>query len=221
MRLVSLLFLSSLTVAAQVAPEALGRYRSGFIIERESNAPSSGSLFLQNSYLAELARDARASKIGDLITIAIAEQASALTSGSLTQSRDSASNSGVSSLLGVMGPTAGLPNLFNHGSESSLDGQASTGRQTNVTAVVTAHVVDVMPNGNLVIEGTKEVAVNAERQLVWIRGVVRQADLRTDNSVTSDRVALMDLRVNGKGVVNTAIRRPNKLYRIFRQILPF
>jgi flagellar L-ring protein precursor FlgH len=87
--------------------------------------------------------------------------------------------------------------------------------------VVTAHVVEVMPNGNLIIEGTKEISVNAERQLVVIRGVVRQADLRTDNSVFSDRVALMDLRVNGKGVVNESIRRPNALYRIFRRFLPF
>lgn len=206
---------------AQTAPEALGRYRSRTILESSENGPSAGSLFLQNSYLADLARDARASQIGDLVTIAISEQASALTSGSLVQSRSSSSDSAVANLFGVMSPLGGLPNLFNQDSDSNLDGSGSTGRQMAVTAVVTAHVVEVMPNGNLIIEGTKEISVNAERQLVVIRGVVRQADLRTDNSVSSDRIALMDLRVNGKGVVNEAIRRPNALYRIFRRFLPF
>lgn len=208
-------------LAAQTAPEALGRYRSRSMHESSENGPSAGSLFLQNSYLADLARDARASQVGDLVTIAISEQASALTSGSLTQSRSSSSDSAINNLLGAMAPLGGLPNLFNQDSETSLDGSGSTGRQMAVTAVVTAHVVEVMPNGNLIIEGTKEISVNAERQLVVIRGVVRQADLRTDNSVSSDRIALMDLRVNGKGVVNEAIRRPNALYRIFRRLLPF
>jgi flagellar L-ring protein precursor FlgH len=206
---------------AQTAPEALGRYRSRAILGTTQNPPSPGSLFQQNSYLADLARDARASQIGDLVTIAISEQASALTSGSLTQSRSSSSDSAITNLLGVMGPLSGLPNLFNQDSDTSLDGSGSTGRQMAVTAVVTAHVVEVMPNGNLIIEGAKEISVNAERQLVVIRGVVRQADLRTDNSVSSDRIALLDLRVNGKGVVHEAIRRPNALYRLFRRLLPF
>ena len=78
-----------------------------------------------------------------------------------------------------------------------------------------------MPNGNLVIEGVKEVLVNSERQVVWLRGMVRQVDLLPDNSVRSDRIAMMELRINGKGVVNDAIRRPNLLVRIFKKVLPF
>ncbi len=220
-RSVLILLLALTPLLAQTTPEALGRYRSRFILDQHENQASAGSLFVQNSYLADLARDARASQIGDLITISIAEQASALTSGSLTQTRSSGTDSGIGKLLGVMGPLAALPNLFSQSSDSNLDGQGSTSRQTNVSAVVTAHVVEVMPNGNLIIEGVKEISVNAERQLVWIRGVVRQADLRIDNSVLSERIALMDLRVNGKGVVNEAIRRPNFLYRMFRRVLPF
>jgi flagellar L-ring protein precursor FlgH len=62
-----------------------------------------------------------------------------------------------------------------------------------------------MPNGNLIIEGGKEIAVNSERQVVWLRGVVRPADLSPENFVASSRIALMDLRVNGRGVVNDAL----------------
>ena len=90
-----------------------------------------------------------------------------------------------------------------------------------MTATITAVVTHVMPNGNLVIEGVKEITINSERQLVFIRGVARPVDLAQDNSIRSDRIAMMDLRVNGKGVVNDAIKRPNLLFRIIKGILPF
>ncbi len=208
-------------VWAQETDKALENYQLHLFYENSVNQASPGSLYVPNAFLADAARDARASQVGDLITVAVAESATALSSGSLSQSRNSSSSSGISKLFGVVGALKPLPNLFDQSSDSSLDGQASTSRSTNVATVLTAHVAAVMPNGNLIIEGAKEVSVNAERQLVWIRGVVRQADLRPDNSVGSERIALMDLRVNGKGVVNEALRRPNAVYRFFRRLLPF
>lgn len=206
---------------AQTSQIALERYIEDSMRVIERNPPTAGSLFAVNSLLAEPARDPRAARVGDLITIIVSEEASALSSGNLTQSRESDTDSSISRLLGVVAPTAGLANLFRHSTTSDLTGTGSTSRRTNVSATLTAHVSHVMPNGNLVIEGAKEISVNAERQLVWLRGVVRQADLNPDNSVGSERVAMMDLRVNGKGVVNAAIRRPNIVYRIFRGLLPF
>ena len=209
------------SLGAQTAAEALEAYVEDSLTLQESVRPTAGSLFAEHSYLAELARDPRAGRVGDLVTVLVSEQASALTSGATSQSRDSESTSGISRLLGVMGPTRPLPNLFGQNSESTLQGQASTSRQTNVSAIITAYVTQVMPNGNLVIEGAKEVAVNSERQLVWMRGVVRQIDLAQDNSISSARIALLDLRVNGRGVVEDAIRRPNPIFRLFRKLLPF
>ena len=220
-RLVLCGLLALTALEAQTAAEALEAYVEDALTLEESVRPSAGSLFTESSYLAELARDPRAGRVGDLITVLVSERASALTSGAITQSRDSDSSSGVSRLLGVMAPATSLPNLFGQASQSSLQGQASTSRQTDVSAVITAYVTQVMPNGNLVIEGAKEVAVNSERQLVWIRGVVRQIDLAQDNSISSARIALLDLRVNGRGVVQDAIRRPNPIYRLFRKLLPF
>ena len=218
-----ILFATALPVFGQTQSSAaeLDAYIERSVEVRESNAPSAGSLFTSTGFLAEVARDPRAARVGDLVTVIVSEQASALTSGSTSQSRDSATDSSISRLLGIMGAGRPLPNLFGQSSNSSLDGQASTSRSTNVTAVVTAHVTQVMPNGNLIIEGSKEVAVNSERQMVWIRGVVRQADLAQDNSVGSERLGLLDLKVNGKGVVNAAIKRPNPLFRIFKALLPF
>jgi flagellar L-ring protein precursor FlgH len=125
------------------------------------------------------------------------------------------------SLFTPLSAAGALANLASTAHDSTLEGQGSTSRQTQVTATLTAHVTHVMPNGNLIIEGLKEVLVNSERQIVWLRGVVRPTDVSPDNSVRSDRIAMMDLRINGKGVVEDAIRRPNILYRIFSKILPF
>jgi len=79
----------------------------------------------------------------------------------------------------------------------------------------------VLPNGYLAVEGVKDIMVNSERQVVTVRGVIRPSDLSPANAVTSDRVAQLEVRVNGKGVVGDAVRRPFILYRILMGLLPF
>jgi flagellar L-ring protein precursor FlgH len=85
---------------------------------------------------------------------------------------------------------------------------------------LTARVRAVLPNGNLFVHGVKEVVVNSERQIVELRGVVRPEDLTGANSVASDKVGMLEVRVNGKGVVGDAVRRPFFLYRILLGLLP-
>lgn len=206
---------------AQAAEEALDRFIHESMTAIRRNSPASGSLYVSQSFLAEPARDPKAARVGDLVTVLIAEEASALSSGSTSQTRDTEADNSITRFLGLLGATSGLANLLEQSGQMSLDGQGSTGRQASVTTTMTSYVTHVMPNGDLVVQGTKEVGVNSERQLVQLRGVVRTADLNPDNSVSSDRIALMDLRVNGRGVVNDAIRRPNIVYRIFQRILPF
>lgn len=208
-------------LSAQNNEAALDRYIEDSLSVTRQNGPASGSLYVSTGFLAEVSRDPKAAQVGDLVTVQIVEQASALASGTTGQSRSSEASNSIASFFGIPGVGSPLPNLLQVNGDSSLQGQGSTGRQTSVTAVLTAHVTHLMPNGNLVIQGGKEIAVNSERQVVWLRGVVRPADLSPENFVASSRIALMDLRVNGKGVVNDAIRRPNLLYRIFQKILPF
>ena len=209
------------TANGQSSEETLSHHIEESLRVTRRRGPSAGSLFTSRSYLAELGRDPKAASVGDLVTIQVVEQASALSSGATSSSRSSSSNNSVTSLLGALNPAGTLANLARSSGENSLDGQGTTSRQTSVTATITAVVTHVMPNGNLVIEGVKEIAINSERQLVFIRGVARPVDLAQDNSIRSDRIAMMDLRVNGKGVVNDAIKRPNLLFRIIRGILPF
>ena len=105
--------------------------------------------------------------------------------------------------------------------QSSLDGQGTTSRQTTMTTTLTARVTQVLPNGNLVLSGSKDVQVNSEHQEVLVRGVIRPIDLSPDNQVGSDRLAQLEVRINGKGVVNDAVRRPFVLYRLLLGLLPF
>ena len=86
---------------------------------------------------------------------------------------------------------------------------------------MSARVTRVLPNGYLMLEGSKLVQINSEHQTVTVRGVVRPADLAPDNSVPSDRLAQMEIQLNGKGVVGDAIRRPFILWRLLIGILPF
>ena len=82
-------------------------------------------------------------------------------------------------------------------------------------------MVEVLPNGDLVVMGTKQIAVNSERQTVSVRGVVRWNDVSPLNQVRSDRIAQLEVRVTGRGVVDDVVRRPNLLYRLLLGVLPF
>jgi flagellar L-ring protein precursor FlgH len=187
-----------------------------------ANAASSpGSTFSATSPLLDLASDVHARNAGDLVTIVVLDQASATSQGVTTQQRASSANSSISSLFGVKSPHNALNNLANINTQQKLNGQGTTSRQTTVSTTVSARVVRVLPNGDLIVEGTKLISVNSEFQTVSLRGIVRTVDLGASNSISSNQVEDLEVRINGRGVVNDAIRRPNFLYRLFLGILPF
>jgi flagellar L-ring protein precursor FlgH len=86
---------------------------------------------------------------------------------------------------------------------------------------MTARVIRVMPGGLLLVQGDKNIQINSETQAITIRGLVRTADISTINTVASTQVGDLEVKLNGKGVVADAVRRPNALYRILLGILPF
>lgn len=180
-----------------------------------------GSLWRPGSSLADLARDPRASQVDDLITIMVSDKASAVAKGVTSSSRASSAKHSVSSLLGITRATGPLPNLTNISGDTQLQGQGETSRESALTTTLSARVTHVLPNGYLAIEGLKDIMVNSERQVVTVRGVIRPTDLTPANAVTSDRVAQLEVRVNGRGVVGDAVRRPFILYRILMGLLPF
>ena len=184
-------------------------------------AASPGSVWAPSSVLADAARDVRAAQVDDLVTVLVAERASAVAKGSTKSARASSAKNSISALGGLTRAAGPLANLADLSAESQLNGEGSTSRETVLSTTLSARVSHVLPNGNLVIEAAKDIQVNSERQLVSLRGIVRPADLSPGNVIRSDRIAYLEVRINGKGVVGDAVRRPFFLYRLLMGLLPF
>jgi flagellar L-ring protein precursor FlgH len=187
----------------------------------QSSTATPGSLYSAGGRLADGVRDVRASQIYDIITIVVNENSSAVSTGQTKTSRQSSVAASVASGLLPKGSVKALGSLANTSNNQQLQGQGTTSRGTTITATVTAEVTAVLPNGNLVVQGDKEIMVNSEKQVITVRGIVRPDDLSAVNSVPSDRVARMEIQVNGKGVVNDSVKRPFFLYRLLLGLLPF
>ncbi len=182
---------------------------------------STGSIWQPGAMLTDMARDLRASQVDDLVTIVVDESASAVSKGSTKTARQSNAKHSAGALFGTTLPTGPLSNMLSVSGDQSLSGEGATIRENTLTTTVSARVIGVLPNGYLVLEGNKNVQVNSELQIVTVRGVARPADISPGNAVRSDRLAQLEVKINGKGVVGDAIRRPHFLYRVLLGILPF
>ncbi len=180
---------------------------------------SPGSLYSASGRLADSARDVRAGEVNDIVTIVVNEAASAVVSGVSNSSRKSSANASITGAYGITTPR--LTNLLGATNDTQLAGAGTTSRNLTLSTTISARVVEVQSNGNLVIEGTKDIGVNSDKQSITVRGVVRPADLSSANVVNSVQVANLQVKVSGKGVVGDAIRRPNFLYRLLLGLLPF
>jgi flagellar L-ring protein precursor FlgH len=180
---------------------------------------SPGSLYTASGRLADNARDVRAGEVNDIVTIIVNEAASAVVSGTSNSSRKSSVNASISAAYGVTGSK--LNNLLGTSNDTELAGAGSTSRNLTLSTTISARVIEVQSNGNLVIEGTRDIGVNSDKQTITVHGIVRPADLSSANMVYSVQVANLQVKVTGKGVVGDAIRRPNFLYRLLLGLLPF
>jgi flagellar L-ring protein precursor FlgH len=182
---------------------------------------SPGSLYVPSGNLADFGRDLRAGALGDVITIVVNEATSAVSSGATNTARTSSAASAITGLAGALPGASALANLLTSSNAQKLQGTGTTSRTSTLTTTLSVRVVDVTPNGTLVVEGTKNLSVNSEKQSIMVRGLVRPSDLTTANTVLSTQVADLEVHVNGKGVVGDAIKRPFFLYRILLGLLPF
>ncbi len=186
--------------------------------ERQTVQP--GSVWTPTALFSDLSADLRARRVGDIVTIMVQEKASAVSSGTVKTQRNSSLQSSISAAGGITRAVGPLANLVKAGTNSALAGQGATTRDTTLSATISTVVTQVLPNGGLVVQGTKNVKINSENQVLSLRGIVRAVDLSPVNTVSSDRVAQMDLQVNGKGVVGDSVKRPFILYRLLMDILP-
>jgi len=144
--------------------------------------------------------DHRAMRVDDILTIIIVESAKAGSESKTNTSKgtDVEFNAGSSKLI--------PPMAFGASNSAKYDGKGATSRSGNLSATVTARVIKVLEGGNLVIEGSKTVEINQEKEIIKISGVVRPQDIQKNNIVYSTSIADAEITYAGNGAVNTASR---------------
>src|ERR1700680_316083 len=145
---------------------------------------SPGSLYSPAGVLSDAARDLRASRLDDVLTIVVAENASGIASGVTNTSRKSSAQNQITALAGTLAAKTPLTDLLNMNNNQQIQGQGQTSRNMTVSTTLSARVVGITYNGTLMIEGTKDIAVNSEKQTITVRGLVRPADVTAFNTVS-------------------------------------
>lgn len=207
--------------AARVTdPTDLGAYVASAKAQPTPAPTAEGSLWVNNGRRSDLFSDFRAREINDVVTVVVNESVQALASADSQSTKATDATLGFDHLFGMEKKIKELPTLVSGKSSADFKGTGSTSRTTTLQANLTARVIDVLPNGNLVIEGVREIRVNHENQTLYITGVVRPADISRYNTVPSAAVGQMAVRVQGRGLVSEPLK-PGWLYRILTGVLPF
>ena len=108
-------------------------------------------------------------------------------------------------------------NLISTNSNTTFEGSGSTSRSGSLTAVLTARIEDVLPNGDLLVQGVREIEINGDRQMLVLTGVVRSADINTANVVPSTAIGQMRIRYFGRGLMKDNLE-PGWLIKILNKI---
>jgi flagellar L-ring protein precursor FlgH len=187
---------------------------------------AAGSIWQGESDKSLLFVGKKARYINDIVTIIISETAVGENKAATATSRDSSTSAAITSLLGLensiikananMGGTIGLGGT----SSNSLKGSGDTSRNGTLTAIISARVIRVLDNGNLLIEGRRQITVNAEDQFIIITGIIRLQDITSDNTIQSQYVADARIIYTGDGVANDKMR-PGWLTRVVDWVWPF
>jgi len=211
---------------ARAKPGASPRHSLEDYIQRVSEKapiPSTatpGSLWTDTGRLANLVSDYKASRVGDLVTISVAQNLSATSAGNVSSNRSLSANSGITALPGQL-KTAGVANLFSPSSTQALSGKAQATSQTSLSTTLTGRVAAVLPTGTLVIEAERQITMNNQHETVILRGLVRPGDLDATNTVASNHVGDLEVEVKGKGVVSEGTRPPNPLVKWILRLVGF
>ena len=181
-----------------------------------------GSLYSDSAPGLFLFRDLKARGVGDILTIQVNESATATNSADTSTKKAGDVSVKAPNLAGLEHGNQALnfASILAGSSALNFAGQGSTSRTGQLQAYVSARVMQVFPNGDLGIEGIKEVTVNRERQILRLRGIVRTRDITPSNVVMSTSIANMEVVFDGKGIVTDA-NKPGFLYRFFQWIMPF
>jgi flagellar L-ring protein precursor FlgH len=186
--------------------------------------PAGGSLYAEGT--PGLFEDHNASRIGDILVIKIDEKDVASHQADTQLNRSDATSYGVPAAVGLVAAlTAKYPGvdpakLLSTTSDQKFSGNGQVKREGTVTAVLPVRVVQILPSGDLFVEGTKVVMVGEEEHHIYVSGIVRRLDIADDDSVPSSRIADAEIEYTGRGDISDTQRR-GWLSRTLSKLWPF
>jgi flagellar L-ring protein precursor FlgH len=210
-----------LTPKPNVAQTSLASYLERMRAENKSVQPATGAIWTDTGRLTRMTTDVRAMRPNDLISVVVSESLAASTDGEVKNSRASNASSQITALLGALHAGNVMQNLLNQNSASGLTAQGTTATTSSLSTTFGGQVVDVLPNGMLVIEAARQVEFSEQTQTIVLRGLVRPEDISQQNQVLSTAISSLELEVRGKGIISDYTHRQNALVRLIQKILVF
>lgn len=181
-------------------------------------APANGAIF-QATHTRPLFEDRRARNIGDTLTINLVERNAAQKNSNATANRSSSLSGGITSLSRV--PLSGLAGLnAEAGMDSGFSGQGGAAANNAFNGTITVTVIEVYPNGNLLVSGEKQLAINQGNEFIRFSGVINPDTVTAANTVQSTQVADARIEYKGSGFIDES-QRMGWLQRFFVALLPF
>lgn len=173
-------------------------------------------------------QDQRASKVGDIITVNISAKDTASFKNKTEQTRDTNKDSvNINAIAGYekyakdyLPDGVDAATLFDVKSDHDVSGEGKIDRSEKIDMTMAAVVIQVLPNDNLVIEGTQEIRVNYELRQLSVRGIIRRADISSDNTIESSKIAELRVSYGGKGTVSD-MQQPRYGRQLIDIISPF
>jgi flagellar L-ring protein precursor FlgH len=169
--------------------------------------PRTEGAIYQTGQQMELFADLKARRVGDVLTIRLTETTSASKSAVTKTTKTTSVNNTGPTLFGKTYTANGQPiGTVTLAGADAFDGEGQSTQGNSLAGSLTVTVMEVQPNGNLVVQGDKTLKLNQGDEFVHVSGIVRSTDIATDNSVTSDRVADAHISYSGKGVIDSSNR---------------
>ena len=227
----ALLFLLAVGVllsgcAAQHEPQFGPNTKAPSKIEPADPQPA-GEGSLWNKKDVNLFSDNKAQAPGDIVTVAISEEAQASKDATTNTGRTSNISAGIDNLLGIPNaeailnnPNVDMGNLLGADFQNTFDGSGATTREANLSATLAAQVIERLPNGNLRIFGRKRVTVNNEEEFIGLSGIIRPEDINAQNEVDSQYVLNAEITYTGRGAISDK-QKPGWLMRLIDNVWPF
>ena len=201
--------------------EALRTYIAKVRAQQAAEVRTAGSIWSAQGQLVRLGTDVKAFRAHDVVMIVVSESLTASTDGQVKNARASSASSGITSLFGALKASNNLQNLLGAKASSGLTAQGQSTTDSSLSTTFGAEVVDVLPNGMLVVQATRQLTFSQQTQLITLRGLVRPEDVSNQNQVLSTAMTDLELEVTGKGIVNDSTYRQNPLVRFIEKLLVF